>query len=259
MENQRNMIIKIFNENIGVKNKIIASNIPTHLEIIFPKKANHIYISSDSKYDSFNNKGANTIFINGLDENYNEINDIIKLNGIIPEITKKKFLRINNMLVGFSGELNSNQGNIYAYCINNMIVKGVPSNNLYHIIGKYENISSCGIFTVPKNYNLQLKFYDASSNIEKGEYLEITPNFDTKIFSPFNLAKIYLNHYNSNVDYNIKYANIFGEKTDISLWGRKKYYKKNFFKRLLSKIINDNKKIKLNSWLQFVLIKINDD
>jgi hypothetical protein len=64
---ERGVIVKIFNENIKNTNfKIVGSNIPEHLNIIFPEYSQYMIIASDNQNDSFENEGAKNIFINGL-------------------------------------------------------------------------------------------------------------------------------------------------------------------------------------------------
>jgi D-mannonate dehydratase len=160
------------------------------------------------------------------------------------------------MLIGIAGNKKRNQGNIYISNENEIYKNGIPTKYIYHIIGKLENISACGIYTIPRNFSLHLKFYDASTSMEKNENLEVISTFNTHTFAEFELAKIYFNHYNTNIAYDIKFGNPFGEKTDISFSVRKTFSKKGYFKKILSKI---NKRfsnpILFDSWLQFTLIE----
>lgn len=214
-------LIKAFGKNITKQKKIIGGFIPTHLNLSFPINPVKLLISSDNNKDSFENEGAKIIIINGLDEEYNEINEMINLNGQFGIYSKKYFFRINNIVVVECGNLNNNQGNIFISSSNDILKNGIPDKYLYHIIGINENISCCGIYTVPKN--CVFKMYHLNTTAELSFFDKIVVNIHIKpeLFTSFEIIELYFNYFNTNMTYHIKGATVFGEKTDVYITAQK--------------------------------------
>jgi hypothetical protein len=60
-------------------------------------------VSSSSVNDTSAGTGARTVELSGLDADYNEISELVTLNGQTPVNTTKLFLRINRMVVRSAG------------------------------------------------------------------------------------------------------------------------------------------------------------
>ena len=67
-------------------------------------------VSSSSTDDTSAGTGARTVELSGLDADYNEISDLVTLNGQTPVNTTKLFLRINRMVVRSAGSGGVNAG-----------------------------------------------------------------------------------------------------------------------------------------------------
>lgn len=218
----RKGLIKCFIKNLRREEMIVGSYIPKHLKLSFPKKPVILSISSDSKTDDILNEGAKLLIINGLDEEYNEINDIVKLRGHVQVSSNKYFYRVNNVIVIECGRLKSNQGNIYITSTNDRLKKGIPCKSLYHVVGKGENLSCCGIYTVPKGFNMQMTRFNTTTECRFCNYIISNTYIKPIDMCNLEIAEIYYNRYNGNTSYPIEYCTIVGEKTDVSLCARKK-------------------------------------
>lgn len=115
----------------------------------FPAAASVIKISSSSANDTSAGTGARTVLISGLDANYNEISDIVTLNGQTAVNTSKSFLRINGMTVLTAGSGNANAGAIYAG--DGIVTAGVPA-TIYDEIQVGYNRALTAAYTVPNGY-----------------------------------------------------------------------------------------------------------
>ena len=83
-------------------------------------------VSSSSTADDEGSTGAETVELFGLDDNYNEIIEVITLDGQTSVDTTKEYLRINRMIVRSAGSSGTNAGVIYAGT--GTVTAGVPAN-----------------------------------------------------------------------------------------------------------------------------------
>jgi hypothetical protein len=80
--------------------------------ITFPAAAATIDIVSASANDAAAGTGAQTLFLQGVDGNFDEITEVIALDGLTPVTTVREFLFINFVRNITTGSLNVNQGDI---------------------------------------------------------------------------------------------------------------------------------------------------
>lgn len=97
------------------------------------------------------------VLIDGLDANYDEISEVLMLNGQTGRQTSLEYLRINTMTV----LTDSPQGDIALGT--GVATAGVPANT-YGFIHAGDNITSAAVYTVPAGYTLRL----ASGSISSG-------------------------------------------------------------------------------------------
>lgn len=101
-----------------------------------------------------------SILISGLDSSYNEISEIVALNGVTPVATTKSFLRVNSAVI-LSG---SNVGNI-------TISSGAT------VIGYIEagiGVTQSCVYSVPSGHSLYLVRIDVNSaTVNPNKYLTI--------------------------------------------------------------------------------------
>ena len=103
-----------------------------------------------------------TVQLYGLDGDYNEINEIVTLNGQTEVNTTQLFLRINRLIVRSAGSGGVNAGVIYAGT--GTVTTGVPANIYASINGVTgSNQSLMALWTVPANYTGYMLQYDVSN------------------------------------------------------------------------------------------------
>lgn len=79
---------------------------------IFPTTEDFVSLESDSVNDTLAGTGARVVKIDGLDQNYKRVTEMVYMDGITPVSSKKKYIRVNEILVLSSGDTESNEGTI---------------------------------------------------------------------------------------------------------------------------------------------------
>jgi hypothetical protein len=123
--------------------------------------ASVLKVSSSSANDTSAGTGARTVELFGLDGDYNEINEVVILNGQTAVNTTLSYLRINRMIVRSAGSGGSNDGIIYAGT--GTVTTGVPANIYATINGDGSNQTLMAVWTVPAGYTGYLMQYDVSN------------------------------------------------------------------------------------------------
>ncbi len=119
-------------------------------------------VSSSSTDDTSAGTGARTVQLYGLDGDYNEINEVVTLNGQTAVNTTQSFLRIYRMIVRSAGTGEQNAGIIYAGT--GTVTSGVPANVYASINGiAGSNQSLMSLWTVPAGHTAYILQYDVSN------------------------------------------------------------------------------------------------
>ena len=118
-------------------------------------------VSSSSANDTSAGTGARTVELFGLDGDYNEISEVVTLNGQTAVNTTQSYLRINRMIVRSAGSGGANAGIVYAGT--GTVTTGVPANIYATINGDGTNQTLMAIWTVPAGYTGYLVQYDVSN------------------------------------------------------------------------------------------------
>lgn len=118
---------------------------------VFPTVAAKMYLSSDSTLDT-----TQSVLIQGLDANYNQISEVLALNGQAGVLSANTYFRINGMVV----VTDSPVGNLYFGT--GTITAGVPA-NVYGFISSGDNNMLAAIYTVPAGYTLYITGGSVSS------------------------------------------------------------------------------------------------
>lgn len=128
----------------------------------YPPTASVMTVSSSSTDDASAGTGARTVTVYGLDADYNEISELVTLNGQTPVNTTKSYLRVNRMIVRSAGSGGGNAGEIYTGT--GTVTSGVPA-NVYAIINGIagSNQTLMALWTVPAGYTAYLLQYDVSN------------------------------------------------------------------------------------------------
>lgn len=112
----------------------------------FPTAATSFEVVSTQAADSAAGIGARTIRISGLDANYDEVSEIVTMNGTTPVAVVTQFFRINNVLMLTVG---SNEVNVGIINVNRS-----PGGLTQAQIPVGLGVSRQAIFTVPAGYTL---------------------------------------------------------------------------------------------------------
>ena len=119
-------------------------------------------VSSSSTDDTSAWTGARTVQLYGLDGDYNEINEVVTLNGQTAVNTTQSFLRIYRLVVRSAGTGGQNAGIIYAGT--GTVTSGVPANVYASINGiAGSNQSLMALWTVPADHTAYILQYDVSN------------------------------------------------------------------------------------------------
>jgi len=121
--------------------------------ITFRASAGLCYVASSSALDTSAGTGARTLYISGLDSNWDLQTDSITMNGQTPVATNKQFLRINALFVSSAGSTQTNQGDIYVSATNTFTA-GVPTVDIMSAIQLQYGYSTLGKYSVPRFHRL---------------------------------------------------------------------------------------------------------
>ena len=121
--------------------------------LTFPSPAAQLKVSSSNVNDTAAGTGARTVFVAGLDANYNEISETVTLAGQTAVLTSQAFLHINDAYVATAGSGLSAAGDIYFGA--GTVTSGVPA-TVYDLIKFDYNQRITGSYTVPAGYTAYL-------------------------------------------------------------------------------------------------------
>ena len=122
-----------------------------------------VFASSSSANDTGGGTGANTITIQGLDEDYNEIEESITLNGQTQVATQLSYLRVYRAFVTLAGSGGTSGGTVYLG--SSGATAGVP-NTVYASLG-LGNQTQIAAYTVPAGYTLYLDDINFTAGISQ--------------------------------------------------------------------------------------------
>jgi len=122
--------------------------------------ASVLKVSSSSTDDAAAGTGARTVQLYGLDADYNEINEIVTLNGQTSVNSVNSFLRINRMVIRSAGSGEINAGVVYAGT--GAVTSGVPDNK-YATIAVGDGQTLMALWTVPAGHTAYLVQTDISA------------------------------------------------------------------------------------------------
>jgi len=114
-----------------------------------PTVASVLKISSSSASDTSDGTGARTVFIEGVDGNFNVVSETVILNGQTAVNTTNSYLYVNSFYVATVGSGGANAGNINAGT--GTVTSGVPA-VLYDIIAIGYNQRTTGHYCVPAGF-----------------------------------------------------------------------------------------------------------
>ncbi len=130
---------------------------------VYPTSAMQMKVSSSSANDTAEGTGARTIVVSGLNAVYEEISEVVVLNGQTAVLTLNTFIRVFRSYVVTAGSGNTAAGIIYIGT--GTVTAGVPA-TVYAEIALNENQTLMALWTVPAGYTLYLNrgVFSAASN-----------------------------------------------------------------------------------------------
>ena len=114
-----------------------------------PSAESVLKISSTDATDTAAGTGARTVFISGVDGNYNTVSETVELNGQTAVNTTNSYLYVNQLYVVTTGSGGVNAGDINAGT--GTVTSGVPA-VLYDLIAAGFNQRTTGHYCVPAGY-----------------------------------------------------------------------------------------------------------
>ena len=178
----------------------------------YPTSAVTMFVSSTSVNDANGGTGANSILIQGLDENYDEIEETVLLNGQTQVATQLAYLRVYRAFVTLAGTGGTSGGTIYIG--SSGATGGVPNTTVYANLG-FGNQTQIAAYTVPAGYTLyvdDINFTAALSQANK----TATCSFVSRTFGSNVFRTRFINVLQSNqLITKFEYPQPFTEKTDL--------------------------------------------
>ena len=198
-----------YNPDVDTQEETVWGNAGNY---IWLDSAVNMFVSSTSVNDSGTGTGARTILIQGLDENYNEIEETITLNGQTQVTTQLSYLRIYRSFVTLAGSNEGTSGVIYIG--SSGATGGVPNSSVYASIS-IGNQTQIAAYTVPAGYTLyvdEINFTAAVSQSNKLVHCKFNSrDYESNVFRTRFVQVIQSNQ----LIQSFKYPQGFAEKTDL--------------------------------------------
>jgi hypothetical protein len=184
--------------------------------IAHPAAAIQMKVSSTNAADTSAGTGARTVLIQGLDADYNEISEVVALNGQTAVTTANSYLRINYASVATAGSGLSAAGDIYIG--DGTVTAGVPA-TVYDIIKFNYNNTLTGHYTVPAGHTAYLMQGLFSAGQAIGD-TQIQGRLLASGIDGIRRTAAITTLNNGVADYQFEYPLAIPEKTDIEATGR---------------------------------------
>lgn len=186
--------------------------------ISFPDSTQTLRIASESTDDTVGGVGAQSVYILGLDDNWEEQSEIIELNGQTFVTSSLQYRRVNSFRVASAGANGSNQDNVHVGT--GSVTAGVPS-TIYKTIPTNANWCFCCNYTVPANMNMIL--LDGTFTSPRQRFVTLRPylranNGQTTPFADGIWYRMFEFHvHKSTIDSNFRTFRALPEKTDFEV------------------------------------------
>lgn len=171
--------------------------------------AQQLKITSASANDiATTGTGARTLFIQGLDANYDEISETINMNGLTAVTTSNSYLRVFRSYVASSGSSYTNTGDIS--------IKNNASTVTQAIIKAGDSQTLMSLWTVPNGATAYITNGTFSTNSNKGSRVSFFTRLNDGIVYPWRIQyRAYVFSGNENFNFNIPFK--IPAKTDIEV------------------------------------------
>ena len=172
--------------------------------------ATTLTISSSDANDDDGDTGARTVLVQGLDTNYNEIEETVTLNGQTAVNTSNEYLRVYRMIVQTAGSSNHNEGIVYAGT--GTVTSGVPANIYAEIPAQY-NQTMMAVYTIPADKTGYMTHFYASPDSQASFQTQLTCGNSDGIMRVRNQ----LHAFQTQAMFNYRPYLKIEEKTDVEL------------------------------------------
>ena len=166
VSNHTAIIVNGHNPDVGTSDETIWQEGGAYA---WPTSAAQLTVSSSDANDDSGGSGAETVTVYGLDEDYEEINETVTLDGQTGVTTTNSYLRIQSLQVASAGATGSNEGIVYIGT--GEITDGKPA-TVYGLIAIGHNRSEHGWWTVPAGNTFYMVQGDASTDSNKGTEID---------------------------------------------------------------------------------------
>lgn len=181
--------------------------------MVWPDSAGAASVVSDSAADTDGGTGAHAVMVQGLDGDYNQVQEIVTLSGLTPAVTTQTFLRVYRMFVLECGSGDTNAGNITASV----------GGNVQAYLEATEGQTAGSHYTVPAGHSLIINFYgvgvgrmagssDANIEAQIRVYDETVANA-SKHQGWRSISNLFV--FNGEEHVNIRSTTVLPEKTDL--------------------------------------------
>ena len=195
-------------------------DVDTQEETVWAQGGNYVwldsavtmFISSTSANDASGGTGANTILIQGLDEDYNEIEETVTLDGQTQVTTQLSYLRLYRAFVTLAGSSGTSGGTIYVGSSGS--TGGVPNGAVYANLS-LGNQTQIAAYTVPAGYTLYLDEINFTAAVSQANKL-VHCKFNSRDHGSNVFRTRFVQVIQSNqLIQSFKYPQGFAEKTDL--------------------------------------------
>jgi len=167
----------------------------------FPENPGIVTLVSSDAQDNPSGTGAATVVLQGLDSNFDEIQETITLNGTVGVAGTLSFLRTHRMFVDTG---NTNSGNLTVSIGSTVTCAIAPD------MGQ----SQVAFYTVPRGKSAFLKQFTATQNKNQENSMRLFQRYPNSGNRPYRVVTE-LNLYGSNMIKPYSFPVFFGEKTDL--------------------------------------------
>lgn len=121
-------------------------------DVNFPASASQLNVASSSANDAAAGTGVRTVFIRGLDANWDIVDETLALNGQTIVQTANTYIRVNRISAASAGSGGVAAGNISIF--SGAATSGVPDDatQLWRQIPAARNVCQCAFYSVARNY-----------------------------------------------------------------------------------------------------------
>ena len=156
--------------NSGVTSTLRTAGMPAgspqDLDAPFPTVATTMVVSSTSINDTLLGTGARKIKVQGLNGDWDMIEETLNMSGRTGSTTQLLYLRINKIFTESVGSLRLNEGDLYISATgNSTLTLGIPANTqILRAMLAGTNFDTFGIFSVPSKHQFLYQMLNSYSD-----------------------------------------------------------------------------------------------